>query len=646
MIAKSREKKKFFTDTFDEIEQYSYGRNYDDLLYTKDSSTSEMNPNAKAKINRASEYAEIMGTYIFPQVPDAQVNSRNWATYWAKKRHKVERDYLNYAMWFGDYHMHARKEATEALLSGRGCVFTGYNSSKKIVQSVYRCVRDLLLDPDARASEDINFIALKRRKPKWELKEHLQQIRGDDKMDGLVQSLSTSADGDNRNADAGDKSLDCCDYYEVYLKVGLWRFGSTEYGMQKRDDGKSAQDDSPKKFYWTPQGILAATDWEMPLYLIDEWPVSWVDMRPRPNHLWPAAPIEPGLTHLRNLNFMYSFYMNRVRFAWRTFLISVNYNGVGVDDNELMKLVYDGDFSFLRVNVKGSEHKFSDLVQQFKMDAGVDEFQKSWALASEEFAKATGLSEVMYAGEGQRQSRIKADVDFKQKQSQNRVEDMRKLFVDHMSLTMRKNLFAARFLHTPDDIAIMLGQEAGATWGTLANPDQVKQEKMQRLQAKQQMIQQAQMQLQQYQQMLKSIPPPSMGGPPGPPPPPPMPTDDEMEEKLGPPKLVSMDEWIYEAERTVDAGSIRPTDHDAKVDNLHALLTQVMPSAMALPGAPKMISTLLGEFVKLNQFDDDVQQAAKNMIALNSNTPPPGMAPSPPANQNPNGRPPGMIPKG
>lgn len=645
MRERARAKRKLFMEVFDEIEEYSYGKDYDKLLYSGDVSAAAIT--YKAKINRASEFAEIMGTYIFPQVPDAQVNSRPWATYWAKKRHKVERDYLNYALWFGDYHLHARKEATEALLSGRGVVYTGYNGTKKIVQNVYRPVRAVLMDPDASATEDLNWVAILRRKPKWELKDHLRQVRGDNAMDGVIDGLQTMPDADDKNAPPKDSSTDVCDYYEFYLKVGLWRFGQTQLGTMdpppEGQDGTTEQDDSPKKIYWVPGQILAIADWEMPLYMIDEWPISWSDMRPRPNHLWPAAPIEPGLTHLRNLNFMYTFYANRIRFAWRTFLISVNYNGVGVDDNELMKLVFEGDFSFLRVNVKGNEHKFNDLVQQFKMDAGIDEFERAWALCSNEFAKSTGLSEIMYAGEGGRQSRIKADVEFKAKQAQNRVEDMRRLFMDHMSLVMRKTLFAARFLHTPEDISTLLGAEAGGIWGTLASPDQVKQEAQMRSLQKQQILLQAQLQLKQYQIAIKAAPPPSQGGPVQFPPPPPMPTDDQMEEQLGPPKLVSMDEWIYEAERTVDAGSVKPMDHDAKMDNLHALLTQVMPAAMQLPGAPKMIATLLNEFVELNQFDDDVVQAAKTMVQMCSQVPGmPNAAPSPPANQNPNGRPPGV----
>jgi len=665
MRDKAREKRQYFLDTFNQIEEFSYGKDYNKLIYDQDTAANKQNFMHRAKINRASEFAEIVGSYLFPKVPDAQINSRTWATYWEKKRHKVEQDYMKYVLAAGDMHSHARRQITEACLSGKGVLKQAFNSKKGIVQNIYKSCRDLLLDPDAKADEDLNFIVIRNVKPKWELKQILERERGDNVMDGTVDSMSTSLETDTQV----DRqiSMDSVEYYEFYLTVGLWRFGQTSLGAEASPDDPNTlqQDDSPRKYYWIPGKVLAIAEWEIPWFLIDEWPLSWVDLRPRPNHLWPAAPMEPGLGHLIQMNWAYTFFMNRMRFAWRTFLIAVSYNGQGVDDNELMKMVFNDDFSFLRMKVNGDAYKFNDLVQQFKFDAGVQEFKDTWALLSEEFAKSTGLSEILYDGEGVRQSRIKADVEFKDKQSKNRIEDMRLITLNHWSKVYRKCLFAARYLHTPDEISTILGPEAGSIWGTLSDPQQVLAEAQQRQQQKQMIQAQFQQQLAQYQQAVSHIPPPPPGMPPNVPPPPQAPTDDQMEMMLGPPRLVSQEEWVHTADRTIDAGSAVPQDLDAKSDGLHAILTQLVPVLGPLPQSAQFIAAAVVEFLKLGQFSPDLI-ACGNIMLKAATAPPPMMpmplphagpagpsgpppahpgsvppTPSPPANQNPVGAPPG-----
>ena len=625
-----------FIKTYDKVEEFSYGKSYDKLLYDNNESTQNMS--IKAKINRAAEFAEIMGSYIFPNVPDAQVTSRPWATYWQRKRHMVEQNYLQYALWEGDFHQHMRKEITEALLSGRSCLFTGLNDRKGIFQNVYRSCRDFLIDSDAKCSEEANGIAILRSKPKWKLKQEITAIRGDDSMDSVIDGLSVIKDGDPSGTENAD-DRETAYYYEFYLRVGLWRFGDTTLGGETAEDGSITQDDSPKKFYWVPGHVLAVTEWELPLFMIDEWPLSWLDLRPKPNSLWPASPLETGLTHLEQLNYMYSFYTNRIRFAWRTFLIAVNYNGTGVSDDELLKLVFAGDFSFLRVKVSGNEIPFDKLVQQFKMDSGIDEFERAWALVSSEFAKSTGLSEIMYSGEGQRQSRVSADVEFKAKTSQSRVEDMRQLTIEHESRVMRKTIMAARFLQSPEEIAKILGAEAGTIWGRLGSPEQVAAEQQQRQMAKQKMMQQAQAMQMQYQKMMQQMPPPMPGGPMAPPPPI-MPTEDDMERDLGPPQLVDLESWIHEADRTIDAGTAKAQDHDTKVDTLQMIIGQYGPVITALPGGARAISTALLELSKLVQLSHDMQSCLSDMVKDTTGIPPAGMAPSAPSNPMPNGAPP------
>jgi hypothetical protein len=124
---------------------------------------------------------------------------------------------------------------------------------------------------------------------------------------------------------------------------------------------------------------------------------------------------------------------------------------------------------------------------------------------------------------------------------------------------------------------------------------------------------------------------------PGMPPPAPIPppSDDELEGLLGPEQLVSMDAWTSEADRTIDAGTTRAMDIDAKLDNVRGILTQYSPILGNMPAGQLALATAYQELAKLSQFSLPAQEAAQKMVeSAAALTPPPGMP-------MPNGRPPG-----
>jgi hypothetical protein len=92
--------------------------------------------------------------------------------------------------------------------------------------------------------------------------------------------------------------------------------------------------------------------------------------------------------------------------------------------------------------------------------------------------------------------------------------------------------------------------------------------------------------------------------------PPPIVSAEEVEDKLGPPRVVSMEEWIYSARREIVAGSMRPIDHDAQVNNATFYMQTMAPVVASTPPGQAFNAKMIELFIRLNRYDSEAVQAA------------------------------------
>lgn len=577
--------------TRDELAKYAYDKTFD-FLYAEPAFNKDLF--FKAKCSKAAQFIEIMGAALYPSDPDAVVNSFDWATPTQRERHKIEQQYITYAMRRGDLHAHMRRTVAEALLGGRGVIWTGFNERKGCIQHVFDTVDNFLIDPDAKCTDDANWVARRRIKPRWWVKAMYQ-----DKAEAIDKLEKYS---DPKSADKGTQaSSDLVEYYEMYFRVGLANYAPGLMGAGS-DPQEFDLGDGPMKLCVAEGLLLSAEPWEIPFHLDDMWPCELLDLREKPGALWPTAPMDTGLGHLRALNYMYTAFVNHARNATRTAFMVANYNGQGMSDENAFKVVAGRDFEMVRVTINGDTLRLGDLIQQLKIDPMTDKFDQILQVIGREFEKETGLYEVLYTGTTPTQIRNATTADMIRNSSQSRVEDMRTVMNKFMGRLAYKYAFGARYLHTPDEIGAMFGPQAAQLWGTLAPPEIVQQERAMRAQTKQvimgSLMQQA------------SMPVPGPMGPMPPAPVDPAQLDSQAEQQLGPEQLVSMDEWMNEASRDIEAGSMRPLNIDRQVENMNVALNQLAPAVATLPGGGEMVAALAVEFARLNRYAPEVQQAA------------------------------------
>lgn len=608
--------RKDFIETFKEIQYYGYSKDYKDKVYSPmQDYFSDLKPDQMAKVNRAAEYVEIVGSYLYPNNPDAQVNSRDGATFWQQKRHVLEERVLDLNVNECDLQTHGRRTINEALMSGRGMLWYGWNDRKKMPQATFDTVENFGWDSKAKTTEEIGYCWRKRCKPKWQLK-------------ALYADATAMIDEQTSNK----KPNDAIEYYEYYFRVDPQNYCDEM-------DSEQPWDETPKILIVIDKRVIHQDAWPIRFDLIDRWPFNYVDMRQRPGKIYPAAPMEPGLCHLRNLCWIYSLYVHRVMETSKVAWAMMENGQVEVSDQAQSRMVNPSTRDGLTIRFKTSnpDIKIGDVFQRLTLDTPIQEFDRAVALYDRLWQDATGLNDLVRSGQDTRQIRTAADADMKSKRSLTRVDDMKVLVQTFLADTMTMLAFAERSLMSGEDVAKRFGKDAGALWGNLDETgEMVAGEQEARQTAKEAMMTvdpNAELQAMQM----------------GQPPPQPM-TDDQAEEALGPPQWISLDDWIHEASREIVAGSMRPMDHDAALDNLSFALSNMTPIFQSMPTGMRTIAMTWLEFCRANRYSlemiQDAEQNLKDMTALAGKNmqvammPPMPMAPpgAPPAPQeNPSG---------
>lgn len=607
-----------FLKTYHEIRRYA---DEDDFksMYENMAALSESNDGDavfKAAVNRAAEYRDVFGSFLYPQNPVTTVVPNAPVDTWALRRFNLEAQVLDYTMRQNNDEQHLRKSLAEALLSGRGMVWYGYNARKNVPSISFDTVDNFAVDPDARSPEEVNWIRRDRRKTRFQFDAMFTDESG--QSTALIDTATLK----------GEQDEELIKFQVFYFRVGMHNFCRGMKSTETDEEGNPVYDDSPKKVTFAEGKIVAIEDWELPMDMLGKWPCELLDFIPQGEKSYPQAPIKPGLTHLKAMNWLYTFYMNRVKTQSANIYARVRHKGAQVGQ-PVVDLVAKGAFAeggIVDVEITGSmDPDIQKLFQRLPLDPGMSEFPNAWELVNRGFEDATGLTDLVRSGQDTRQIRTAADVNFKETRSMGRVDDMRKQFQNFLSAVTAGRSFINRFLITQEDVAKWFGEAAGKLWGRLGSKEEAMQEQMQRQKQIQMMMQKA---MAQYQEMLAMTPPPVPGMPPVPPPP--APNVEQFIDQIGPPQVIVLDDWINEARREIETSSMRVVDHSAMVDNMNLFFQVFAPLNQSTPAGMKFNASMITEWLRLNRYSAEAQKASETYYQEISMMAPPGIPPSAP----------------
>lgn len=582
----------------------SYGYDSDGNTKSMYSGWEMQDNDFKASINRVAEYVELFGSHLYPQNPDASVVSLDVPDQWSAQRQELEAKALDYFMRVGELETSTRRCLNEALIGGRGMLWFGWNKRKKIPVATFDTVENFCVDPDAKCPEEINWVSRKRTKPRFEFEALIPKDPETGKSVALfdVKDLNgTSANGD------------LIEYEEVYMRTGLHNYCKMESDKQSEEYGEAKFDDSPLKYVVSEGRLVFKTEWEIPFFHIDAWPCRILDFRLQPEKLWPVSTLQPVLCHIKAMNWVYTAYLNRIKRTWRQRFARVKTKGVQMGDAALESAMgasgSEGDVLDVEIPNGMTDPDVRKLLQSLTMDTDMPGFEKAWGIINRAFEDGCGLNDLMRSGQDTNQLRTAADVDFKKSRSMTRADDMGKQFQVFFDSVLYSLAFTARFLMYPEDMARLFGPPAGQLWGIIGDEQMRQQDEMQRMQAAngmmQESMQQAQMMMQQAQMQTGQMPLE----------PPPVKTPEQIEADLGPPQIVTMDDWIHSASRQIVAGSMRTVDHDAQISNVQYFFQTIAPAVASSPPGQEMNGQMVDLWMRLNRFDAQALAAGKKYAA-------------------------------
>ena len=604
LIASAKENQKQFFEIGDTINRFAYRRGASD----KQSEVDLQLP-FTAVLSKGSQFVSVIGGTLFQKNPDIRANPRPWADPAAIQRAQLMQDFLTYAASQDGEETEHRKAGIDAIIYGMGVVRQGWNEEKKIPQDVHVPIKDYLWDPDASSKPEGHWRAQRRRKPRWWL---YKNIPG---CDQILEGVSADGKKPSENvALPTDYTTETITIWEMWFDHGLSNYQSGAALLKPEgDDETLVADDDPVYYIITDSGkLLKKSSWQVPLWRRQMWPLQELDLIEVPNEYAGRSPIEPGLSQLETMDYLYRTMIARMRMAAHAALIEMVANGqkVGAEnmDRIMNATTEDGIFSVLQVvwDGMGEAPDIHKMLQEFHINSMLEEFTKAIDYTSQEWEKATGLYGILYMGQTETQARSAEEVAFKEKTSRGRIDNMISQVEHHATRCATVRAAIARYLAKEQDLVPIFGPQRAQVWGFICPPvaDEAAQlsQEMQAQGAPPDIADNMGM----LQATMNSAQRQAQGG-------------------------IELDQWFNEADYTIAAGTCQTLDTDELKALYDKANVQVVPELLGNPN-PQMQA--VGLAVQLEMFkvygapqrlQDLIVQAISIVIA--PPPPPPGMGP-------------------
>lgn len=397
----------------------------------------------------------------------------------------------------------SRRAITDALLTGRGCLWTGAyqhpGSQETLCGSFWRPPEELFIDPDAVYPDlsDAYWIARRIVEPVWVVEEKYQLPKGSVKATMNSASGLSETDPKNRAHERRNGGTqDLVEYYVIYSKAGVGRkFRSGVQGDKEFQQEKllSAIDDAAGDYVHlvvapgTPfplnmpgeklaevmkkpkdeasEEIKAALKWPIEFWRENAWPVQLIDFYEDNESIWPIAPLKPAIGELVFLNIMLSVMAERVYNSCEDLL------GIAMDKfDEVNKQLSEKVGTRRVIKLDGVSGTISQAVQYLQNPAVNFDVWKMIDWVIHLFEQRTGLTD-MLQGMTKTQDRSAEATATRREQMNLRPDDMAAKVEAWMTRVASAERIAMRSYMTGRDVARLLGNYGAGLFDKLVTAE-------------------------------------------------------------------------------------------------------------------------------------------------------------------------------
>lgn len=401
----------------------------------------------------------------------------------------ISSSYLNVVQQVTNKKKHSRDAITEAMVRGIGLLFTKLHSPDgsdvRYPRSEFIKDEDYVKDPDATRNDDVQWMAVRCVAPKNKVA--AQYGLHEDDLKGHFQSTDAQASKQGKkeakNGKDDNGSFDLVEYWEVYSKNG---FGDKLNTFS--DANRPVGDYSvlgpycyivvargvPFPLNLPPQvteqedeeQVLERVAWPIPFWLppLCDWPVSELGFYWKGGCIWPVPMFKPLIGPIRFVNWCLSFLADKCAAAGTDYVAATKSaaesikqsleNGVG--PYKLLELPMDV------AEAAGGVDKMVSVLSAPNFQPGL------WQMVSEMMTvidRESGVNELL-AGMTSTQMRSAEEASVKQANTQIRPDDMAQKVEDWLTLAAKKEMLAAQWLLTREDMEAVIGSEAAYVWET------------------------------------------------------------------------------------------------------------------------------------------------------------------------------------
>lgn len=276
-IEAGKKVKRNYTDTGDQV--LGYFKAQHEKLYSDPDVRKDFNDfagSAQISIPKIAQMKNSLGPRLYLPKPDRKIRPKTDDGIMLGLS-RLFQAYLNYSVRESKHPRQLRRSIDDGLIRGRAMQRQIWDDVRQIVTSVYVSSEDVVFDPDFDEIESARWIAIRHTEPLWETKRRIPQKWRTDNLDKSVLK-------DSDDPAEATRSSDQIEYWEVLSKMGAG-FRGIE-GAEKFPDEEDFVRLEIVPGHKVP---LAEGEWEIPLYLDRDWPLSYFDPIETPDSHWPES---------------------------------------------------------------------------------------------------------------------------------------------------------------------------------------------------------------------------------------------------------------------------------------------------------------------------------------------------------------------
>ena len=381
---------------------------------------------------------------------------------------------------------HSKLAINEALIKGRGVVWTEKyqfpGSGRSLVGSFYDTVANLFIDPDCSdpTLTKAKWIARRRYTPYWELEKKFKLPKNYLRERGKYESGASQAKTASIGNKTANPSKDLVEWYEIYSRCGVgvridgiktsmddaWDEVCGDYCYlavcEQCESPLNAPSDSLSDENLTDEAVAEMFEWPIPLWTDDKWPVSQLDFYQDDNTAWPIAPLSPAMGELTCLNILIACYVEQ---AYESRQQIVAYMSSAAQEVEAA-LKSDTSTVYIKLN-DSVQRSISEVISFLNRNPLNNNLLEAIQFLMTRFEERTGLSEILYGGQGNRVDRSAEASRNRNDRASIRPDYMAKVVSDWQSAIAEKEKIALRFSVTSDDMSPHLGPRGAYAWRML-----------------------------------------------------------------------------------------------------------------------------------------------------------------------------------